>query len=148
MFSMPYGMLIWQTENSDSCNQSEMAFKSALYWKKKALPNSCLPGSFFSLPLGFFSTPTKSSSLSFMLEFCREGTKKKRKKNSCQLIPPSYFSPLLQLGTTCLERLWKSTHQLTSDDWDGRRDVPMNLIFSLCFLEHLQWGAGLIHSEK
>lgn len=71
----------WQTENSDNCNQNEMAFKSAFYWKKKAVPNSCLlPDNSFSLPLGFFSAPAKSSSLNFMLELCREGTKKKEKK--------------------------------------------------------------------
>lgn len=147
---MPHGTLICQTENSDNCNQTEMAFKSALYWKKKALPNPCLlTGSSFSLPLRFFSISAKASSLTFMSEFCREGTKKIEKKGASQLIPPSYFSPLYAAGTTCLEKLWKSTHQFTSDDWGGRRSVPMSLpFFSLYFLEHLQWDAGLIHSEK
>lgn len=148
MFPVPRGTSICQAENSDSWNQSEMAFKSALYQKKKALSNSCLlPGNSFSLPLRFFSTPAKASYLTSMLEFCRERTKKKRKKKELNNeFHPPISALCMQLGTTCLERLWKSTRQLTSDDWDERRDVAMNFpFFSLCFLEHLQWGAGLIH---
>lgn len=98
-FPMLHGTLICQTENSDSCNQNEIAFKSALDWRKKGLPNSCLlPGSSVSLPLSFFSTPAKASSLTFMLEICREVTKKKEKKPASQLIPPSYFTPLYATG--------------------------------------------------
>lgn len=105
MFPMPHGVLICQTENSDSCNQSEMAFKPAVYWKNKALPNSCLlPGSSFSLPFWLFSTSAKASSLTFMSEFLEKEQGKKKKK-CCSINSTLLFHPFVG---RCLPYVWKN----------------------------------------